>query len=157
MTPPEDELVLLLRDPRVSNADVAEEYGVTARTVLRWRVRYGIPSTYTRPEPEHGTTARYTAGETRFIAPAELDAAAAQACADLALRVHHVLGLRDLSRTDLIVRDGVPVFLETNVAPGMTETSLVPLGIEASEATFAEVCARLVAVARARGADADRA
>lgn len=119
---------------------------------------FALPAVEIRPRSGvYDYTARYTAGETRFIAPAELDAAAAQACADLALRVHHVLGLRDLSRTDLIVRDGVPVFLETNVAPGMTETSLVPLGIEASEATFAEVCARLVAVARARGADADRA
>ena len=51
----------------------------------------------------------------------------------------------------IIVRDDEPVFIEVNVAPGMTETSLVPLAIEASDQTFAEVCSALVAGARARG------
>ncbi|MDO5533563.1 MAG: D-alanine--D-alanine ligase [Propionibacteriaceae bacterium] len=95
-------------------------------------------------------TARYTAGATRFLAPADLDAEVAEACAEMALTAHRVLGLRDLSRTDLIVRDGVPVFLEVNVAPGMTETSLLPLAIEASDGSFADVCAALVAAARTR-------
>ena len=46
-------------------------------------------------------------------------------------------GLRDLSRTDLIVdADGRP-FLEVNVAPGMTETSLLPLAAEARAGTLA--------------------
>ena len=96
-------------------------------------------------------TARYTAGETRFVAPAELPDDVGDACAEMALTAHRVLGLRDLSRTDLIVRDGVPVFLEVNVAPGMTETSLVPLAIEAADGSFAEVCARLASRARERG------
>ena len=96
-------------------------------------------------------TARYTAGETRFVAPAELPDDVSDACAAMALTAHRVLGLRDLSRTDLIVRDGVPVFLEVNVAPGMTETSLLPLAIEAADGSFADVCARLVARARERG------
>ncbi|MFT3876443.1 MAG: D-alanine--D-alanine ligase [Propioniciclava sp.] len=95
-------------------------------------------------------TARYTAGETRFVAPAELPDEVTDACAAMALAAHRALGLRDLSRTDLIVRDGVPVFLEVNVAPGMTETSLTPLAIEASEAGFADVCTALVARARSR-------
>lgn len=111
-----------------------------------------LPAVEIRPRSGvYDYTARYTAGETRFLAPAELDDAVAQACADVALTAHRVLGLRDLSRTDLIVRDGEPVCLEVNVAPGMTGTSLVPLAIEASDDSFAEVCARLVAVAAARG------
>ncbi|MFP5415591.1 MAG: D-alanine--D-alanine ligase [Actinomycetes bacterium] len=95
-------------------------------------------------------TARYTAGETRFIAPAELPDDVTDACVAMALTAHRVLHLRDLSRTDIIVRDGVPWFLEVNAAPGMTETSLLPLAIEASEGSFADVCASLVAAARAR-------
>ena len=95
-------------------------------------------------------TARYTAGETRFIAPAELPADVTEACTEMALTAHRVLDLRDLSRTDIIVRDGLPWFLEVNAAPGMTETSLLPLASEASDGSFPDVCARLVAVARAR-------
>ena len=77
--------------------------------------------------------ARYTAGGTEYFAPARLPDATAAALADLAVRVHTTLGLRDLSRTDVIVTPGqddggtaVPWFLEVNVAPGMTETSLLP-------------------------------
>ena len=95
-------------------------------------------------------TARYTAGETRFLAPAELPEEVTAACAEMALAAHRVLGLRDLSRTDIIVRDGQPYFLEVNVAPGMTETSTLPLAIEASDDTFAAVCSGLVRVARQR-------
>ena len=66
--------------------------------------------------------------------------------------MHDVLGLRDLSRTDLIITaDGDPVFLEVNVAPGMTETSSVPLAIEAAGWSLGKMCADLVRVAAARG------
>ena len=69
----------------------------------------------------------------------------------MALRVHEVLGLRDLSRTDLIVdADGEPVFLEVNVSPGMTETSSVPLAIEAAGWSLGKMCADLVRAAAAR-------
>jgi D-alanine-D-alanine ligase len=38
-----------------------------------------------------------------------------------------------MSRSDLIVdREGQVWFLEVNVAPGMTETSLFPLSVEAA-------------------------
>lgn len=98
-------------------------------------------------------TARYTAGETRFIVPAELPAAVAQACAELAVAAHKVLGLRDLSRSDIIVRpDGTPVFIEVNSAPGMTETSLLPQEVEAAGWDFGTLCGRLVDGAWARHA-----
>ncbi|MDR1711052.1 MAG: D-alanine--D-alanine ligase [Propionibacteriaceae bacterium] len=88
--------------------------------------------------------ARYTAGETRFIAPAELSDEVAAACAEVALTAHSVLGLRHLSRADLIIRDDVPVFIETNSAPGMTETSLLPLAVEAAGLDFGALCRQLV-------------
>ena len=47
----------------------------------------------------------------------------------------------------MIVVDGVPVFFEGNVAPGMTETSLAPLAMEAAGRGVGEVIAALVAVA----------
>lgn len=96
-------------------------------------------------------TARYTAGETRFIAPAELTDDAAKACAELAVAAHKVLGLRDLSRADIIVRpDGTPVLIETNSAPGMTETSLFPQAVEAQGWDFGLLCTQLVDNAWAR-------
>ncbi|WP_020574625.1 D-alanine--D-alanine ligase family protein [Actinopolymorpha alba] len=101
--------------------------------------------------------ARYNAGATEFVAPARLSDAAAAVCADVALAAHQALGLRDLSRTDLIVdRDGVPWFLEVNVAPGMTETSLVPLAVESAGLDLGIVCRDLLHGAAHR-AEAERA
>ncbi|MCL1837880.1 MAG: D-alanine--D-alanine ligase [Propionibacteriaceae bacterium] len=89
--------------------------------------------------------ARYTAGMTRFVAPAELADHIAARCAQIALTAHQVLGLRHISRADIIIdTEGVPVFIETNSAPGMTETSLVPLAVEAADLDFGELCAQLV-------------
>ena len=43
------------------------------------------------------------------------------------------LGLGNLSRTDLILdENGTPWFIDVNVVPGMTETSLLPLAAKAA-------------------------
>ena len=98
---------------------------VTVAVVDRGSGPIALPAVEIRPESGvYDYAARYTAGATRFLCPAEVESDVTNACADVALRVHGALGLRDLSRTDLIVTpDGEPVFLEVNVAPGMTETS----------------------------------
>jgi D-alanine-D-alanine ligase len=125
---------------------------VTVAVVDRGHGPTALPAVEIRPDSGvYDYTARYTAGTTRFLCPAELPVEIAQRCADVALRVHSELGLRDLSRTDLIIRDGEPVFLEVNVSPGMTETSAVPLASEAAGWSLGTMCADLVAVAAARG------
>ena len=75
----------------------------------------------------YGFEERYTAGATRFYTPARLDGASADAAGELAVLAHRAMGLRHLSRADLVVdADGRPWFLESNVMPGLTETSLLP-------------------------------
>lgn len=97
-------------------------------------------------------TARYTAGATEFVTPAPLREEVAEEVARVALLAHEVLGLRDVSRSDLIVdEDGEVWFLEVNVAPGFTETSTVPLAIGAAGLDLGAVCASMVASAVARG------
>src|SRR5580698_3262629 len=97
-------------------------------------------------------SARYTAGKTEFYVPARLPADVAAEVARIAVTAHSVLGLRDLSRTDLIVdEEGVPYFLEVNVSPGMTETSTLPLALEASGHSFGSTCVRLLELAAERG------
>jgi len=77
--------------------------------------------------------ARYNAGETNFYTPARLSDEIAAAAAEAAIRAHGALGMRHLSRIDLIVdASGTPWFLEANVLPGLTETSLLPLALEAA-------------------------
>lgn len=97
-------------------------------------------------------TSRYTAGMTEFFAPARLSADQARLAAETAVRAHEILALRDWSRSDLIVDDrGVVWFLEVNVSPGMTETSLVPQAIAAHAASMGKVLEALVERAVHRG------
>ena len=95
---------------------------------------------------------RYTAGTTEFFAPARLSDEAAAQCARMALAAHERLGLRHLSRADLIVgHDGQVTFLEVNVAPGCTETSLLPQAVEAAGLDLGQVFQVLVGRAVAEG------
>ncbi|MDP4014271.1 MAG: D-alanine--D-alanine ligase [Candidatus Nanopelagicales bacterium] len=96
--------------------------------------------------------ARYVAGLTEFFAPARLSDEVASRVAQLALEVHSRLGLRDYSRVDLIVADdGSPTFLEVNIAPGMTETSLMPQALQAAELDLGDVFSALARTAITRG------
>jgi D-alanine-D-alanine ligase len=94
---------------------------------------------------------RYTAGLTTYFTPARLTDEVAAAAADLAIGAHRTLGLRDVSRTDAIASDdGIVHFLEVNVSPGLTETSMLPMSVEASGRDLGEVYAELVERAIAR-------
>ncbi len=74
--------------------------------------------------------AKYTEGMTEHICPANVPQAIAEACLDLALRAHRVLGCKGTSRSDFRWDDEKGVeglyLLEVNTQPGMTPLSLVP-------------------------------
>jgi D-alanine-D-alanine ligase len=96
--------------------------------------------------------ARYTAGLTTWHVPARLDPIVAADLAEIAVEAHNALGLRDLSRVDLIVSpDGTAQVLEVNVSPGMTETSLLPMAVAAAGLDLGKVLATLVSRAVERG------
>jgi D-alanine-D-alanine ligase len=100
-------------------------------------------------------SARYTAGSTTWHAPARLDLETAERVAEIAVATHEVLGLRDLSRVDLLVDKGGGVHvLEAAVSPGLTETSLMPTAVQAAGLEFGEVLRDLVEQAIKRGASA---
>lgn len=81
----------------------------------------------------YGYEARYNAGETNFYTPARIDDEATRRAAEAALGAHRALGLRHISRIDMIVDGtGTPWFLEASTMPGLTETSLFPLALEAA-------------------------
>jgi D-alanine-D-alanine ligase len=98
--------------------------------------------------PESGVfdyTSRYTPGLTEYHTPARVSGDVAARAAALAVHVHEVLGLADLSRTDAIVGpDGDVHFLEVNVSPGLTETSMFPMAVEAAGYELGEVLAQLL-------------
>ncbi|MEN3309135.1 MAG: D-alanine-D-alanine ligase [Micromonosporaceae bacterium] len=104
--------------------------------------------------PQNGVydyAARYTAGLTTWHTPARLEPTIAADVAEIALEAHAALGLRDLSRVDLIVDEhGSAHVLEVNVSPGLTETSLLPMAVSAAGLDLGKVLATLVERATAR-------
>lgn len=110
-----------------------------------------LPTVEVRPlSGVYDYAARYTAGETEYFAPARLSAAEAALVGSAAVAAHEALGLRDLSRVDLILSDGVPQLLEVNVAPGMTETSLLPMAVAAAGLSFGELLRDLLLLSTKR-------
>ena len=92
---------------------------------------------------------RYTAGETDYFIPARLDEKTSAAARKVAVSAHEILGLRHLSRIDMIVdANGIVWFLEANVLPGLTETSLLPMAITASGNSLGEVYYSLAEAAK---------
>lgn len=58
---------------------------------------------------------------------------------EFAVKVHEILGLRDLSRIDVILDSDDNIwFLDANVTPGMTDTSLLPLAAK-EHSSFTEI------------------
>jgi len=100
-----------------------------------------LPAVEIKPRSGHfGFEERYIAGETDYFVPARLSKTVAAKAARVAIAAHEALGLRHLSRVDMIVdAKGVPWFLEANVLPGLTETSLLPQAILASGSTLGDV------------------
>ncbi len=85
--------------------------------------------------------ARYTAGATEYFAPARVSQDVATACTADAIRAAQALHLRDITRVDAIVDvEGRAWVLEVNVAPGMTETSLVPMATQAGGRSVGDLC-----------------
>ena len=74
--------------------------------------------------------AKYEAGGSHHVVPADIPKEIFDACMEYALRCHEALGCKGLSRTDFRWDeakglDGL-IILETNTQPGMTPTSLSP-------------------------------
>ncbi|NNH07591.1 D-alanine--D-alanine ligase [Cellulomonas fimi] len=89
--------------------------------------------------------ARYNPGRVEYFTPARLDAVMARRVGEVAVAAHTALGLARLSRTDLVVdAEGTPWFLEVNVAPGMTETSLFPQAAEGAGHNLGDLYRSLV-------------
>ena len=81
------------------------------------------------PKGEHiffDYTAKYDASQTDEICPARISPELTEKAQKAAITAHRALGLRGYSRTDMIIRNGEILVLETNTIPGMTKNSLLP-------------------------------
>ncbi|HUZ29631.1 MAG TPA: ATP-grasp domain-containing protein, partial [Solirubrobacteraceae bacterium] len=89
---------------------------------------------------------RYEIGRTKFVCPAELDAAVAERASAIALDVYQLLGCSGFARVDLMLESGTDQLyvLEANPIPGFTETSLLPQAAEAAGIDFDGLVERIL-------------
>lgn len=91
--------------------------------------------------------AKYKAGMTDYIVPAELEEVVAEKVQAVALSAHKLLGCFACSRVDIILKDNSPFVLEINTIPGFTSTSLLPKAAKKIGIEFEELCLKLVRLA----------
>ncbi len=91
--------------------------------------------------------AKYQAGASQEVCPAELSSEITSQAQEYGLRAHNALKLRGYSRTDMIVNEAGIFLLETNTIPGMTPTSLLPKAAAAAGLPFPALLDRLIELA----------
>ncbi len=92
---------------------------------------------------------KYNADGATELVPAPIDPEVESAARALGLRVHELLGLRGVSRTDIrMAADGTLYVLEVNTMPGMTDRGLVPQAARAEGIDFSTLIDGLVRTAR---------
>lgn len=115
---------------------------------------FALPPVEIIPDAKHtffDYEAKYIKGEATEICPAPIPGEVAEKAEMYALKAHKILGLRDYSRTDMMLSDDGSIYvIETNTIPGMTRTSLLPLAAAEAGISFDALLDMLVSLALRR-------
>jgi D-alanine-D-alanine ligase len=90
-------------------------------------------------------------GGAEHVCPAQIDPNKTKQVQKQAVHAFRALGLVVYGRVDVLLPDsGDPSVLEVNTIPGMTEASLLPEAAAAAGINYVDLCARIIALSRAR-------
>lgn len=94
-----------------------------------------LPVTEIIPNPEYNFfdyEAKYKPGASQEVVPARTSEALSKEIQEMAKKAHQILGCKDYSRSDFLVKNGKVYILELNTLPGLTENSLIPKALRAA-------------------------
>jgi D-alanine-D-alanine ligase len=130
------------RDLAVSVIDAPADGDAPGAAQFALPVVEAIP----REEEFYNYESRYEIGMTTFVCPAELAPETTARAQELAVQVYRLLGCHGVARVDLMLEDESDELwvLETNVVPGLTETSLLPLAADAAGIGFEDLVERIL-------------
>jgi D-alanine-D-alanine ligase len=89
-------------------------------------------------EGEFDYRAKYLAKTTQEICPGRFAAEISAEIMDQAIKAHRAMSCSGYSRSDFIVSDQGPIYLETNTLPGLTKASLYPKALKAHGIAFVD-------------------
>lgn len=92
-------------------------------------------------------TAKYLLKSTQEICPGRFTPEITRQIMGEALKAHKALSCSGYSRSDFIVSERGPIFLETNTLPGLTKASLYPKALKAQGIEFADFLHDQIALA----------
>jgi D-alanine-D-alanine ligase len=78
-------------------------------------------------------------GKSKEITPARISQAEKELVEKQAKKIYQILNMKGFSRSEFIIVDGVPYFLEINTVPGMTEESLLPQQAKVASISLSEL------------------
>ena len=101
-------------------------------------------------EGEFNYKAKYLAKTTQEICPGRFAPEISAQIMDQAVRAHQAMSCGGYSRSDFIVSERGPVYLETNTLPGLTKASLYPKALKAQGIEFPDFLRDQIALAAKR-------
>jgi D-alanine-D-alanine ligase len=93
-------------------------------------------------------SAKCLAETTHEICPGRFAPEVGAQIMDMAIKAHKALSCRGYSRSDFIVSDTGPVYIETNTLPGLTKASLYPKALAAQGIEFVDFLLGRIALAK---------
>ena len=83
-------------------------------------------------------------GEVEEITPARIDNEIAIQIQNETKRIYKLTGAKGLIRADYIIMNNIPILLEVNTTPGMTETSFIPQQVKAAGLSMRDVLTDII-------------
>ncbi|MEZ4858900.1 MAG: D-alanine--D-alanine ligase [Flavobacteriaceae bacterium] len=77
-------------------------------------------------------------GKSQEITPARISEEETLTVQTEAKKIYHLLNMRGITRTDFIIQEGIPYFIETNTTPGLSKESIVPKQVRDAGMTLGE-------------------
>ena len=83
-------------------------------------------------------------GESEEITPAPIDPSLEKRLTQYASKIYQDLGFKGATRSEFIIREGIPYLLEVNTTPGLTEQSILPQQARCADISEARLFDRLI-------------
>lgn len=134
--------------PAIENAFTEDNEVIIETTLVGPEVQVGVythgdkvialPATEIVTENEFFDYAAKYLGESEEITPARISDEETKMLQNEAVRIYKLLNMKGITRTDFIIQDGKPYFLETNTTPGLSKESIVPKQVRETGSNLTE-------------------